>query len=164
MTPRIASEAEVAELVALINLAFQPERAFVTGDRIEAREVADLMTEGCFLVIDGDDGRPAAAVYTAVHAERGYLGLLSVAPGRQRGGLGRALVAAAESRCRDAGCTVMDLRVVNVREELPPYYRALGYRESGSEPFPEALAHRLLRPVHLVIMSRPLRGAAMIER
>ena len=63
--------------------------------------------------------------------------MLSVDPQRQGGGYGRALMAAAEEYCRRNGARLADLRIVNLREELPPFYRRLGYIESGTEPFSE---------------------------
>jgi hypothetical protein len=61
---------------------------------------------------------------------------------------------AAEDHCRAAGCRFMDLRVVNVRTDLPPYYQKLGYVETGDMPFPEEV--RTIIPCHLLIMSKPL--------
>jgi len=48
----------------------------------------------------------------------------------------------------------MDLRIVNLREELPAFYRKLGYMETGTEPFPSDLDTKL--PCHFVNMSKPL--------
>jgi hypothetical protein len=64
------------------------------------------------------------------------------------------MVDAAEQYCRDRGCRWMDLRVVSVREELPPFYRKLGYTETGSEPFESEYPTKM--PVHLVKMAKPL--------
>jgi hypothetical protein len=48
----------------------------------------------------------------------------------------------------------MGLRVVNIREELAPWYRRLGYRETGATaPFDDP---RLKRPCHFVEMEKPL--------
>jgi GNAT superfamily N-acetyltransferase len=93
-------------------------------------------------------------IYTEIRGDRGYLGLLSVEPQHQRSGIGTALVAAAEEYCRSAQCQFMDLTLVNVRHELPPYYRRLGYMENGTLPFPPDQIPKI--PVHLVRMSKPL--------
>src|SRR5262249_15002811 len=85
--------------------------------------------------------------------ERGYFGMLSVDPARQKEGLGRRLVEIAEQRCRDAGCRIMELHAVNLRPELLPYYRRLGYVESGTAPF---TSERLKQPAHFIIMEKPL--------
>ena len=45
------------------------------------------------------------------------------------------MMAFAEQHARALGCGTVDIRVVNLREELPPFYRSLGYVETGrSEP------------------------------
>jgi len=95
-----------------------------------------------------------ATVYVEVRGERGYFGLLSVEPALQGRGLGRLLVDAAEAQCRAVGCTAMDIRVVDVRAELPPFYRRLGYRETGSEPFSEDGAAKM--PCRFIVMSKAL--------
>jgi len=48
----------------------------------------------------------------------------------------------------------MDLRIVNLREELPAYYRKLGYVETGTEPFPDGEPTKL--PCYLICMSKEL--------
>ena len=65
----------------------------------------------------------------------------SVDPSRQGQGLGTTLLRAAEEFCRGAGCRTMEILVVNLRTELPPYYRRHGYIEIGVRPFPAA-CHR----------------------
>jgi hypothetical protein len=50
----------------------------------------------------------------------------------------------------------MDLRTVNVREELPAFYRRAGYTETGTEPFPPEANPRL--PCHFIVMSKTLVG------
>ncbi len=55
---------------------------------------------------------------------------------------------------RGPGCRFVDLRVVNLRQELPRFYQKLGYAQSGTEPFPEDTA--TLLPCHFLIMSKSL--------
>jgi len=43
-------------------------------------------------------------------------------------------MAAAEEFAREMGSHHMDLTVVNLRTELPPFYRKLGYVEDGTAP------------------------------
>jgi len=93
-------------------------------------------------------------VYVEIREDRGYFGLLAVAPERQKAGLGSRLIAMAEEECRAAGCSFMDLTVVNLRKQLPSYYSKFGYVESGVEPFPAAARAKM--PCHLVRMSKRL--------
>jgi GNAT superfamily N-acetyltransferase len=156
-TVRPATEADTGALIKVINAAYRVEAFFIRGDRItepELRAKLALPTTA-FLAIDGgpDDGL-AAAVYVEVRGERGYFGLLSVDPGAQGQGLGRVLVEAAEAYGRAAGCVAMEIDVVNLRTELPPFYAKFGYVETGISPFPAP--GKLTQPVHLVVMSKSL--------
>ena len=72
------------------------------------------------------------------------------------------MVEAAEEYCRERGCRWMDLRVVSVREELPPYYRKLGYSEAGTEAFVSEFPTKM--PVHLIKMQKRLSAPAVAGR
>jgi GNAT superfamily N-acetyltransferase len=153
MRIRVAEISEAEGIVKLINDAFRIEEFFVEGDRINLDQVLSLFPKGEFLVADGD-GRLAGCVYMEQRGERGYFGLLSIDPARQRSGLGSRLVAAAEQWGREKGCRFMDLRIVNLREELPAFYRRLGYGEDGTDPFTPGTSTKL--PCHFVNMSKEL--------
>jgi ribosomal protein S18 acetylase RimI-like enzyme len=84
----------------------------------------------------------------------GYFGMLAVDPARQRRGLGRRLVDAAEAWARERGHGEMELQVVSARRELPPWYCKLGYREVGRRPF--LLEARKKVPFDLIVMRKPL--------
>jgi GNAT superfamily N-acetyltransferase len=134
---RRAVRADAAELAQLVNRAYQVESFFVEGARTDEDEIVRLAQSGHFLVLDrhGGAGGIAAAVYVRIEGARGFFGMLSVAPDAQGLGLGRRLVAVAEALCQAMGCTEMGLEVVNLREELTPWYRRLGYREVGTSPY-----------------------------
>ncbi|MGA7240573.1 MAG: GNAT family N-acetyltransferase [Bryobacteraceae bacterium] len=150
---RRATESDAGALTRLINAAFEVEKFFIESDRISLPQVREYFHTGAFLVAE-DGGEMAACVYVEFRGERGYFGLLSVDPIRQRAGLGRRLIAEAEEFCRDAGCRFMDLRIVNLREELPAYYTKLGYSETGTSPFPPDAETKL--PCHFIDMSKAL--------
>ncbi len=155
MILRTARRGEAEAIRDLINLAFRVEEFFVDGDRIALDEVRSHFDTGEFLLADEGDGLPpAGCVYIEPRDDRAYLGLLSVNPARQRAGFGRQLVAAAEERCRALGCRFMDLMIVSLREELPPFYRRLGYVGTGTEPFVAGVPTKL--PCHFVKMSKAL--------
>jgi GNAT superfamily N-acetyltransferase len=107
-----------AEGVAhLVNTAFRPERFFTDEDRTNPDKVRALLETGKFLLLE-DSGSLVGCVYVELRGERGYFGLLSVDPSRQRSGFGSRLIRAAEDYCRSAGCRLMDLTLVNLRTEL----------------------------------------------
>lgn len=150
---RFAEPADAPAIASLVNAAFQPERFFIDTDRTNPEKVAGLLRKGKFLLLYEEDAL-AGCVYAELRGERGYFGLLAVDRKRQRSGLGGSLIAAAEAYCRSAGCLFMDLTFVNVRQELPAYYRRFGYLENGTLPFPPDPVPKI--PVHLVQMSKPL--------
>lgn len=144
-----------AEAVArLVTLAYRVEDFFVHGDRTDAGEVRKKMRTGEFLLLEEDGRRLAGCVYVEARGAIGYFGMLSTDPVLQRRGLGTRLVAAAEDWCRRAGCTAIEIEVVNHRHELPPYYRKLGYADAGTRPFPQDA--RVKRPCHFLVMAKML--------
>jgi GNAT superfamily N-acetyltransferase len=161
MQTRIAMASEVPILTRLINAAYVVERFFKIGDRITAEGVRALQGTGTFLLLE-NEGEAVGSVYVEVRGDRGYLGLLAVDPDRQGNGYGRALMNAAEEYFRQNGALHADLRVVNLREELPPFYRQLGYVECGTEPFSDPA--EATRPCHFVVMTKPLGGRASEAR
>jgi GNAT superfamily N-acetyltransferase len=119
--------------------------------------VRDFLQKGTFLVAGNgaaSDSSLRGCVYVERRGDRSYLGLLAVDPSLQKSGLGSQLMNAAEEFCAKAGSRFMDLRIVNVRTELPVFYHRRGYVETGTEPFPPGLSPKL--PCHFVLMSKPL--------
>jgi predicted N-acetyltransferase YhbS len=152
-TIRHASEPDTHAVTDLINTAFQVEKFFLGGDRINADEVRLRLERGTFLLLE-DGGALVGCVYAELRGESGYVGLLSVTPQRQKGGLSRALMTAAEEYFRANACRCAELRIVNLRKELPPYYRHLGYQEVGTEKFPAEIPAIL--PCYFLIMRKVL--------
>lgn len=149
---RPAVPSDFPALVRLINEAYEIERFFVDRDRTDVDEVAAMAEKGHFLVLDRAGGTLAGAVYVKIAGDRGYFGMLSVAPDLRGHGLGKRLVGVAEALCTALGCTVMDLQIVNLREELGPWYRSLGYQEIGTSPY----EHASKVPCHFIKMSKEL--------
>jgi ribosomal protein S18 acetylase RimI-like enzyme len=148
---RTALLSDVDAITELINAAFQAEKPFFDGDRVNREKVREFMRTGQFLLAEDSEGL-ASCVYLEVHKGRGYVGLLSVDPPRQGTGLGRKLMYAAEEYFRSAGCTGADLRVISPRTALPAFYRRLGYVETGTAPFPSEVQSKV--PGHYIIMSK----------
>jgi GNAT superfamily N-acetyltransferase len=153
METRTAQLEDAENIARLVNAAFRPERFFIDADRTNPEKIRALMPKGKFLLSE-DAGALLGCVYVEVRDERGYFGLLAVDPALQRSGLGSRMVAAAEEYCRAAGCRFVDLTIVNLRTELPAFYRRLGYVESGTLPFPPDQHPN--QPCHLLRMSKPL--------
>lgn len=131
---RVATAADMASMLAIINTAFAIE-TFLAGTRTNAEEMAKMMRTGEFLLADDASGHLLACVYTEIRGDRGYFGMLSVDPSRQGTGLGKFMVETAENHCRSRGCVAMDMTVLSLRPDLPPFYRKLGYSQTGTEEY-----------------------------
>ncbi len=150
---RSAISSDVEAIVRLVNAAFLVERFFIERDRTNPEMVRGLMKKGKFLLAE-DGPSLVGCVYVELQGENGYLGMLSVDPARQRSGIGRQVIAAAEDYFRGAKCRSSDLRIVNVRTDLLALYHKLGYIETGTAPYVEIVATKI--PVHFILMSKPL--------
>ncbi len=152
-TYRNAEESDAEALVALINHAFAVEKPFFTTERIDLAETLEHLKKGTFILAE-DGTTMAGCNYVELRGDSGYFGLLSIDPGYQGRGLGRILIEQAEEFCRDAGCSVMRIRVLNHRTELPPFYEKLGYRLSGTEEVEQVATARM--PYHFIVMEKEL--------
>lgn len=155
MEIRFATSADLPTITALINQAFSVELFFKAGDRITQEEVEELFKKGRFMVLE-EDGQIQGSVYVELRGERAYLGLLSTNPAKQRSGIGARLTTAAEEFARESGCRYMDLRVVNLREELPVIYRKFGYEVTGTEDVSVETRQHFTKPAHFLTMSKEL--------
>lgn len=149
---RLAKAADLPALHAVIESAYRGEQAkagwtheadLLEGPRtsLEALEaIVGHPDERLLLVHDGT-AIIGCAQLTRLSPTTAYLGLLTVAPGRQSGGLGKRIMAAAEEEARrHFGSSIMELSVVSQRSELIAYYRRRGYGETGElRPFPVPL-------------------------
>ena len=151
---RRAEPADVPAITLVINAAFKiAEEFFVEGERITSDGVIEHMVSGEFLLAE-HEGKLVGCVYLEQRGDRSYLGLLSVEPTVQQGGLGSRILSQAESNCRDRGDQFMDISVVSLRKELLPYYAKRGYVEIGTSPFPSDVKLKL--PCHFINMSKAL--------
>ncbi len=156
---RLAAAADREAIRRLVNEAFDVERFLKKGggDRLQGDgEFEALWERGSFLVKE-EDGALVGCVYVEPRGERAYLGLLSIAPGRQGTGLGKQLNTAAEQYAREQGCRWMDLRVVSPRADvLLPLYRRLGYEETGREEYSAVLVEKMTIPGYFILMAKAL--------
>jgi N-acetylglutamate synthase-like GNAT family acetyltransferase len=152
---RFATADDIPTIVAIVNRAFQVESFFLMHERTNVENVTEMFQKGEYLLAELD-GQTTGCVYFEKRGERAYFGMLSVEPDRKGSGLGKFLIDAVENHAREEGCVAMDITVVNLRTELPPFYRRFGYEISGELPPPERMRSRI--PCHLIKMSKSLTG------
>lgn len=161
---RAAVDADVPALTRLINLAFQKESFFKKGDRTDEAQVREKMQTGSFFLVEGGAAL-AGCIYLEVAdasnahliasgSGAGYIGMLAVDPAGQGRGLGRRLMIFAEEELRRRGATHVQLRIIHLRTELVEFYGKLGYRITGTAPYP--YPNKLSQPVHFVTMEKGL--------
>ncbi len=154
---REARPDEAETIAGIINRAYEVEAFFKIGDRTDTPEIRELMSSDTFLVAESG-GRLIGSVRVSQHGSEGHFAMLSVEPAFKGRGLGRRLVAAAETWAVNHGCTEMTLEVVNLRTELFPWYAMLGYTIYATEPWPEDNKERISQPAHFVLLRRDLPG------
>jgi ribosomal protein S18 acetylase RimI-like enzyme len=152
MRIRQAIASDASEIARIINAAFEIEREFRRGDRTSPSEVLGTMNRATFLVAE-EANRLVGAVEVRIDGREGYFGMLAVDASVRRGGIGRALVDAAEAHCRSAGCAVMTMSTGENRTELIPYYEKMGYRVTSIEP---STNPAFKYPIRVVSMEKPL--------
>lgn len=145
---RPADPSDADAVCALVNSAYRGEgskRGWTTeadllgGQRTDREGVLDMIRHSRIeLAFDRSGGLLACVNLRRDDDETCYLGMLTVDPGRQAGGVGRRMLERAEELARHWGCARMRMCVIDRREELIAYYLRRGYRRTGaSEPFPE---------------------------
>jgi GNAT superfamily N-acetyltransferase len=152
---RRANPSDLPDIIRVTNAAFSVE-TFIEGTRTDDKRIGEMLHDGEFLVAVDETDRIRASVYVEQSGSRGYFGMLAVDPKRQGKGLGHAMIDAAEQWCRDRGCKQIDITVLNLRPELLPLYRHLGYIEAGTEDFHPS---RPLKPgveCHCIVMLKML--------
>jgi len=75
------------------------------------------------------DGRLVGTVMVGFEGHRGWVNYLAVEPGERRAGLGRQLMAVAESRLRQMGAPKVNLQVRTANAGVLGFYAALGYSD-----------------------------------
>jgi ribosomal protein S18 acetylase RimI-like enzyme len=146
---RIAAAADVPALRVLVERAYRGDTArggwtheadLLDDERTSDAVLAETIADPASRVVLAEIGDALAGTVTVTRAgeARAYLGMLCVDPALQAGGLGRALIAAAETAAREAlGAGTIEMTVIDRRAELIAWYERRGYVQSGeTRPFP----------------------------
>lgn len=142
-------------IVAVVNAAFAIE-TFLESHRTDQFQILELTKKGNFLIAEDSSRRLSASVYLELRGEASYFGMLAVDPSCQGRGLGRTMVKPAEQYGVQNGCKRMDITVLSLRPELPPFYRRLGYLELGTEEFRPSRPLKAGAECYCIVMSKVL--------
>jgi N-acetylglutamate synthase-like GNAT family acetyltransferase len=140
---RPAGPEDVPALVALVTSAYRGESSragwtteadLIDGSRTDAGELHDLLPD---LLVAVEGGELVGCCALSARGDRGYFGTFAVSPTLQGGGVGSALLTAAEDRARGLGLPTVEMTVLSVRAELIAYYERRGYVDTREiRPFP----------------------------
>lgn len=163
---RVATEADLPALHSVIERAYRGDSAragwtfesdLLEGDRTDIDELGAILRNPSdrLLVALSEVGAPIGCVQITGKGEGlAYLGLLCIDPALQAGGLGRMMIAAAESLARDVfGARAMEMTVIDQRSELIAYYERRGYVLTGEK---RAFPVLLDPPLAMVVLEKAL--------
>ena len=151
-TFRAATAADIPALVSLVTSAYRgdvskqgwtTEADMLDGQRIDPEVLRGdierprsrvILAEGTH----GGNHELLACVHVAEVDGAGYLGMFSVRPDGQDGGIGKQVMREAERYAReDLQLPAMRMTVIDIRDELIAFYERRGYRRTGiTKPFP----------------------------
>lgn len=145
---RCAAMDDLPTLHALIERAYRGDTArrgwtheadLLDGQRTDIPALAAMIADPAqHILLAVDATAPVGCVLLAEKPPAGaYLGLLTVDPDRQAGGLGSRLIAVAEETAVAEGASWVEMTVIRQRRELIAYYERRGYLRTGEQrPFP----------------------------
>lgn len=168
MNPTLALEADADAIATLVNAAYRslPRQAgwtheghLVAGPRIEAEKVRSLIRDGATILLLRDGERVLASVQLEPEDDAAYIGLFATDPAMQGQGLGKQLLAHAESHAvRQLGSRWLRMAVMSGRPELLAFYERRGYQRTGETmnyPPPGEEGEPRVAGLHLIWLEKP---------
>ncbi len=145
---RVADPGDAENLSRFVNSAYRGESSrcgwtteadLLGGQRTDPGSVRELISDNrnTFLLMHRD-AELIGCVFLQQKAESAYLGMLTVRPDLQAGGIGRRLLAAAEDWVfENWRFQLVEMTVIRQRPELIAWYERRGYVNTHrTEPFP----------------------------
>jgi len=148
LTFRTATLADIPALITLVTSAYRgdasragwtTEADMLDGARIDATGLqADIERPRSTVLLAERDGQLLACAHVTDDQGKGYFGMFSVDPAQQGGGIGKQVMDAAEAHAaREWAVPVMQMTVIDIRDELIAFYERRGYQRTGiKKPFP----------------------------
>ena len=165
VTVRIAGPADLPRLHPVIERAYRGDSArqgwtheadLLSGERIDDDTLQAMIADPAQILLIAEQGDVALGCVSLTARGDGlvYLGLLCVDPTRQAGGIGKAIIAAAEKLSRDTlDADRIEMTVIDSRIELIAYYERRGFVRTGERrPFPVEVDP----PLSMVVLEKAL--------
>lgn len=159
---------DIPDLVALINSAYRGEASkkgwtteadLLKGElRTDIPTLTEIMNRlhAVILKYTSTEGSITGSVFLEKQERGLYLGMLSVSPLQQAGGVGKQLMKVAEQYAKENKCFCIFMTVISVRRELIAWYERLGYQKTGeTKPLPTDTRFGVpTQPLEFIIMEK----------
>lgn len=165
----LATAADVIAIRNLLNAAYRGESSrqgwtteagLIAGDTRANDEMvlAAIEQVGSVILIYKENEILFGCVNLQQHGNRLYLGMFSVLPQLQGGGIGKKLLQAAEAYALHVNCGAIYMSVISVRTELIDWYMRHGYADTGErKPFTEdGVTGKHLQQLEFMILEKAL--------
>ena len=165
LTVRVAVPADLPRLHPVIERAYRGDSArqgwtheadLLSGERIDDATLEAMFDDPAHLLLIAEQGDTAVGCVSLTARGDGlvYLGLLCVDPILQAGGIGKAIIVAAEKASRDRlDADRIEMTVIDSRVELISYYERRGFVRTGERrPFPVAV----VPPLGMVVLEKAI--------
>lgn len=164
----LATAADAAAITALLNSAYRGEDSkkgwtteahLIAGNqRSEEADVKETIQKAgsVFLKYTDADNNLIACVNLQQHGHKIYLGMFSVVPQLQGGGVGKQLLLTAEEYAMQKSIHIIYMSVISVRTELINWYQRHGYKDTGERiPFKEdGKSGKHLQPLEFMMLEK----------
>ncbi|HZY39834.1 MAG TPA: GNAT family N-acetyltransferase [Mucilaginibacter sp.] len=162
-----ATAADVPELNILVNSAYRGESSkkgwtteanLLDGIRIDQETLYSYFDDPKITILKNinEEGRITGCVYLEERQPKLYVGMFSVSPDLQAGGIGRALLLAAEDFAKEIDCHTLTMTVISTRHELISWYERRGFKATGEiQPFHDGKKFGIPRQeIELIVMEK----------
>ena len=167
MKIEIADHNDIPELIALINGAYRGEGSkkgwtteadLLDGTRTDEKNLGALINDpnGVLLKCLNEEEKIIGCVNLQKHGSKLYLGMLTVSPELQGGGVGKYLLNAAAEHAKNNACSEIYMTVISVRDELIAWYERHGYNKTGEKkPFPVGASFGIQKqPLEMIVLRK----------
>jgi ribosomal protein S18 acetylase RimI-like enzyme len=164
-----ATIADIPQINQLVNNAYRGEESkkgwtseadLIDGIRINEEMLQEYFGNPAVTILKylDENGQIVGAVYLENKTPKLYLGMLSVSPTQQGGGVGKALLQEAEVIAGQLGCNSIIISVIRSRKELVNWYERRGYVFTGeTQPFHDDGKHGVPKQfIELIVMEKIL--------
>ena len=169
ITSSIVTPADIPELVAHINSGYRGESSrqgwtteadILGGTRIDAAGIQEIIDEpnADLHIFRLPEEGLIACVYLKEADDYLYLGVLTVRPTLQGGGMGKFILYYAETIAKAKGKNRIRMTVINIRSELIAWYNRHGYLPTGeTEPWVDGVhIGERKKDIEFIVLSKKL--------